>query len=73
MPVASTSCLGRSVISSPSRSTTSVHSPVPSSYEADLAVVPPQKLSSMTRAYISSQSPILSLGEKTGQFGGKGR
>ena len=39
MPVASTSCFGRSVISAPSRSTTTVHSPASASYCALFAVV----------------------------------
>jgi hypothetical protein len=39
MPVASTSCFGRSVMSAPSRSTTTCHSPFASSYCALLAVV----------------------------------
>src|ERR1700738_2254870 len=42
MPVASTSCFGRSVISTPSRSTTTVHSLAFSSYEAFLHSVEPQ-------------------------------
>src|SRR3989442_6396057 len=71
MPVASTSCFGRSVISTPSRSTTTVHSLAITSYEALLHSVEGQKLSSMTLAYISSQSAILSFGENTGQLGGK--
>src|SRR5229473_3819680 len=70
-PVASTRCFGRSVVSTPSRSTTTVHSFALSSYEALLHSVEPQKLSSMTFVYISSQSPILSFGEKTGQLSGK--
>ena len=37
MPVASTSCFGRSVTSAPSRSTTTCHSPASSSYFALLA------------------------------------
>src|SRR3954451_22238494 len=42
MPVASTSCFGVRVISSPSRSTTTVHSFVSSLYEALLQVVEDQ-------------------------------
>src|SRR2546422_4544708 len=71
MPVASTSCFGRSVISTPSRSITAVHSLAVSSYEALLHSVGLQEFSSMTLVYISSQSAILSFCEKNGQFGGK--
>ena len=39
IPVASTSCFGRSVTSAPSRSTTTIHSPASSSYLALLASV----------------------------------
>ena len=39
MPVAKTSCLGRSVSGSPSRSTSTVHSPVSSDHVALVAVV----------------------------------
>ncbi len=73
MPVANTSSFGRRTISSPSRSTTTSHSPASSSHRADLAAVSVQYGISMTRTYISSQSPILSFGAKTGQFAGNGR
>jgi hypothetical protein len=42
MPVASTSCRGRRVISPPSRSTTTVHSAVSSWYVAFVTVLAPQ-------------------------------
>jgi hypothetical protein len=73
MPVATTRCSGRRVSSSPSRSTTTSQTPAASSKVARRQVVEPQKLTSMTRTYISSQSAILSLGEKTGQFAGNSR
>ena len=42
MPVAITSCLGRSVSSVPSRLTTTIHSLASSSYLASIASVEPQ-------------------------------
>ena len=47
MPVAKTSCVGRSVSGWPSRSTSTVHSPVSSDYDALVAVVLDQYGTSM--------------------------
>ena len=73
MPVASTRCFGRRVTRSPARSTTTIHSLRASSKRALLHSDDVQQFSSITLAYISSQSPSLSLGEKTGQWSGNGR
>ncbi len=73
IPVAKTSWVGRSVCGCPSRSTSTVHSPASSDHVADFASVLDQYGISMTLTYDSSQSPILSLGAKTGQFSGNFR
>jgi len=48
IPVARTTCLGRSVSGMPSRSTSTVHSPLSSEYVAEVATVLPQYGTSMT-------------------------
>ncbi len=73
MPVASTSCLGRRITSCPPRFTCTRHSPEDSCQSAFTHLAEVHTSSSITRAYISSQSPILSLGVKTGQWSGNGR
>ncbi len=52
---------GVSVIGFPSRTSSTVHRPDEGSKRAALHSVEPQYSSSITRVYISSQSPILSL------------
>ena len=73
MPVASTSCFGRRVSGWPSRSTWTTHSSFSGFQVALVAVVLDQYGTSMIRTYDSSQSPILSFGENTGQFSGNFR
>ena len=73
IPVANTSCFGRSVSGIPSRSTSTVHSPVSSDQVAEVAVVLDQYGTSITFTYDSSQSPILSFGANTGQLSGNFR
>ena len=46
---------------------------MPGSNVADRTVDDAQYGTSITRVYISSQSPILSFGENTGQFAGNGK
>src|SRR6476620_12220678 len=73
IPVARTRCLGRSVSGRPSRSTSTTHSCVGSWNDALVATVLDQYGTSITFVYDSSQSPILSLGAKTGQLSGNFR
>ncbi len=58
------------MIDSPSRTTSTVHFSLTSSYAARAQVVEDQYGISIILVYDSSQSPNLSFGEKTGQFSG---